>query len=336
MSVAVLFPLQSFLAVPIIASGSAGSIIGALSFGLTSITDWGLAWWMSSIQLLCGWAAGALPQNRSTARATFFDALWGAGSLQELGSVFVQQLPSAMADQAQHKLEARLALVSSRVASCVMFAGAPDSRTSQERQQQQQQHIQQQPLGGHQQAPQQEHHQQQQQHHAAVLQQPGRVSSPSGKEALPEGMILTAADDTSIDIVGSQQGAGSDNGNVKSPGQGDGQQQLEEQQQNDGAAPPPVEDPVSRFTLPTANSVLLSALEWGEVMVVKDTVTYFGRNASGGSSAVRDLFLPDRPMVSQAGGDSRARGLASHILGHDEVAAACLCHPILYIAYLQT
>lgn len=56
--------------------------------------------------------------------------------------------------------------------------------------------------------------------------------------------------------------------------------------------------PVSCFTLPTSNSVLLSALEWGEVMVVKDTVTYFGRNAAGGSSAVRDLFLPDRPMVS--------------------------------------
>jgi hypothetical protein len=47
--------------------------------------------------------------------------------------------------------------------------------------------------------------------------------------------------------------------------------------------------------------VLASALEWGEVMVVKDTVTYFGRNAAGGSSAVRDLFLPDRPMVRQQG-----------------------------------
>jgi hypothetical protein len=56
---------------------------------------------------------------------------------------------------------------------------------------------------------------------------------------------------------------------------------------------------VSCFTLPTSNSVLQSALEWGEVMVVKDTVTYFGRNAAGGSSAVRDLFLPDRPMVSE-------------------------------------
>jgi hypothetical protein len=54
--------------------------------------------------------------------------------------------------------------------------------------------------------------------------------------------------------------------------------------------------PVVRFQLPTSNSVLLSALEWGEVMVVKDTVTYFGRNA--GSGSVRDLFLPDRQMVS--------------------------------------
>jgi hypothetical protein len=91
--------LQSFLVVPIIASGSAGSVIGALSFGLTSITDWGLAWWMSSIQLLCGWAAGALPQNRATARATFFDALWSASDLQDVGRVFVSQLPAAMADQ---------------------------------------------------------------------------------------------------------------------------------------------------------------------------------------------------------------------------------------------
>lgn len=57
--------------------------------------------------------------------------------------------------------------------------------------------------------------------------------------------------------------------------------------------------PVARFSLPTANSVLLSALEWGEVMVVKDTVTYFGRNAGG--AAVRDLFLPDRQMVRGSG-----------------------------------
>jgi hypothetical protein len=61
--------------------------------------------------------------------------------------------------------------------------------------------------------------------------------------------------------------------------------------------------PVVRFQLPTSNSVLLSALEWGEVMVVKDTVTYFGRNA--GSGAVRDLFLPDRQMVSSNTRSSR-------------------------------
>jgi hypothetical protein len=89
---------QSFLAVPIIASGSSGSIIGALSFGLTSITDWGSAWWMGSIQLLCGWAAGALPQNRASARACFFDALWGARDLDELGRCFVHQLPQALVD----------------------------------------------------------------------------------------------------------------------------------------------------------------------------------------------------------------------------------------------
>jgi hypothetical protein len=89
---------QSFLTVPIIASGSSGSIIGALSFGLTSITDWGSAWWMGSIQLLCGWAAGALPQNRASARACFFDALWSARDLDELGRCFVHQLPQALVD----------------------------------------------------------------------------------------------------------------------------------------------------------------------------------------------------------------------------------------------
>lgn len=90
--------LQSFLAVPIIASGSSGSIIGALSFGLTSIQDWGSVWWMSSIQLLCGWAAGALPQNRATARARFFDALWAAKDLDSLGRIFVHHLPNALVD----------------------------------------------------------------------------------------------------------------------------------------------------------------------------------------------------------------------------------------------
>lgn len=94
---------QSFLAVPIIASGSSGSIIGALSFGLTAISDWGSAWWMGSIQLLCGWAAGALPQNRASARACFFDALWGARDLDELGRVFVHGLPQALVDPVRHR-----------------------------------------------------------------------------------------------------------------------------------------------------------------------------------------------------------------------------------------
>lgn len=37
----------------------------------------------------------------------------------------------------------------------------------------------------------------------------------------------------------------------------------------------------------------MSALEWSEVMIVKDSVQYFGRNASVG----RDLFIPGRPLV---------------------------------------
>jgi hypothetical protein len=55
--------------------------------------------------------------------------------------------------------------------------------------------------------------------------------------------------------------------------------------------------PLAVLRLPTVNSVLLSGLEWGEVLVVKDSVTYFGRHA-GVNGAVRDLFLPDRPMAS--------------------------------------
>eukprot|EP00879_Flechtneria_rotunda_P010050 GHRR01010508.1.p1 GENE.GHRR01010508.1~~GHRR01010508.1.p1 ORF type:complete len:486 (+),score=179.88 GHRR01010508.1:1319-2776(+) len=129
--------LRSFLAVPIIATGSSGSIIGALSFGLTAISDWGAAWWMSSIQLLCGWAAGALPQYRTTAKACFFDAVWNAANLDGLASAFVHHLPLALVDLSSNQLEVRLALVSSRQSNCVIFASevTSGSDASQARQQ---------------------------------------------------------------------------------------------------------------------------------------------------------------------------------------------------------
>jgi hypothetical protein len=40
----------------------------------------------------------------------------------------------------------------------------------------------------------------------------------------------------------------------------------------------------------TQATIMVNALEWGDVMVVKDTVQYFGRSSSLG----RDLHLPDR------------------------------------------
>ncbi|KAF8056396.1 MAP3K12 [Scenedesmus sp. PABB004] len=298
--------LRSFLAVPIIASGSSGSIIGTLSFGLTSICDWGSAWWMSSIQLLCGWAAGALPQNRATARANFFDELWAATTLDELGRVFVHGLPHALADPAVHKLEVRLALVSSRLANCTIFAeqvdeaqasaaaldapvaqqagqaGSPEPQQQQE-QQQQQQHQ----------------HQQQQQQQQQQEQQPGGAALPQG--GVPDGVILTRCD-SQAEASNAHTSQPRSTGNTASsstaerPAAATGEQEVKAAATNGSlvAAHAP-EQAVVCFQLPTSNSVLLSALEWGEVMVVKDTVTYFGRTAGGG--AVRDLFLPDRPMV---------------------------------------
>lgn len=92
--------LRSFLCVPIIGSGCgrpAGRVIGALSLGQTSAADWSSAWWMPSIQLLSGWAAGALHTSRATVRACFFDALWAAPCLEELGRVVVERLGPALA-----------------------------------------------------------------------------------------------------------------------------------------------------------------------------------------------------------------------------------------------
>jgi hypothetical protein len=58
--------------------------------------------------------------------------------------------------------------------------------------------------------------------------------------------------------------------------------------------------PVAVIELSTANTVMMSALEWGDVMVVKDTVQYFGRNAG----LVQDLFIsksatPAKTLVSR-------------------------------------
>ncbi len=60
--------LHSMLALPIVPSGSSGRMLGVLVLASLDTTDWSQAWWMPSVQLICGWAAGALPQARATAR----------------------------------------------------------------------------------------------------------------------------------------------------------------------------------------------------------------------------------------------------------------------------
>jgi hypothetical protein len=47
---------------------------------------------------------------------------------------------------------------------------------------------------------------------------------------------------------------------------------------------------VTALRMTTQNTILLNALEWGDVMIVKDTVQYFGRSEAFG----RDLHLPGR------------------------------------------
>jgi hypothetical protein len=53
--------------------------------------------------------------------------------------------------------------------------------------------------------------------------------------------------------------------------------------------------------LGTNNTVLMSALEWGDVMVIKDTVQYFGRNVG----LVQDLFAP--ASISSSSNSSSGR-----------------------------
>jgi hypothetical protein len=91
--------LQSFLAVPVIASGSNGQVIGVLSFGAVIARDWASEWWMSSIQLLCGWAAGALPQAKAVLRTNFFDALGCMEDMDQVAGLIVHQLPHVLIDQ---------------------------------------------------------------------------------------------------------------------------------------------------------------------------------------------------------------------------------------------
>jgi len=60
---------------------------------------------MGSIQLLCGWAAGALPQNQATARAAFFDALLAARDLDGWAGCLFGTCLTPMVDQVRVVLQ---------------------------------------------------------------------------------------------------------------------------------------------------------------------------------------------------------------------------------------
>lgn len=122
--------LQSFIAVPIVASGSSSTVIGMLSFGCIHLLDWDKEWWMPSIQLICGWAAGALPQSRAFARVSFFDLLSTCQDLDSLARAFVFELPSVLNDGKLNSLECRLALVSSRQTIATIYVDASSSSSS--------------------------------------------------------------------------------------------------------------------------------------------------------------------------------------------------------------
>jgi hypothetical protein len=78
---------------------------------------------------------------------------------------------------------------------------------------------------------------------------------------------------------------------------------------------PPVrpQAPVLRYCVSTASTVLMSALEGGEPLVIRDTLAYFGRGNAGG----QDLLLPaDRQQVRLPGRQpSRLTRTACHHSG---------------------
>lgn len=54
---------------------------------------------MPSCQLICGWAAGALPQARAVLRVNFFDLLAQEDDLDQVAALLVRQLPNVLVDE---------------------------------------------------------------------------------------------------------------------------------------------------------------------------------------------------------------------------------------------
>ena len=105
--------------------GGADEVVGVLTFAAASRCDWGAAWWLPSAQLLCGWAAGALPQVRAGARTALLEAVQRAPTLDALAACLVHGLPRVIADARSGAVEARVALAGATLERAVIFSAAP-------------------------------------------------------------------------------------------------------------------------------------------------------------------------------------------------------------------
>ncbi|GBF96720.1 hypothetical protein Rsub_09462 [Raphidocelis subcapitata] len=261
-----------------------GRVIGVLTVATVAVTDWGEAWWMPSVQLLSGWAAGTLPQYRCGARAALLEAARAADSLESLAACLVHGLPRALADPGLEPIEARLALVTARRDRAVLFfSDAPPGPP---------------PFG------------------SAF----GYRGASSGG-ALPRGLLLSAVAADGSHSAAAAAAAAAAAGTLELTGTGGtatsggrtATTTTGDSASDDCRRPPSpggggcgggsegreaaaiwraAEQGVARAVVGTADTVLLSALEWGEVMTVKDTVSYFGRGSlgAGGGAAAADSF----------------------------------------------
>ena len=117
--------VRSILSIPV--RGSNG-VMGCLTLGCLDPLIWEEQWWYGGMQLLSGWAATVLSQHQPTGCIDFFEQLLQAEDLSALAAAFVHCLPASLhGEDLGGKVEARLALVSSRLIRALVYVNEPGS-----------------------------------------------------------------------------------------------------------------------------------------------------------------------------------------------------------------
>ena len=117
--------VRSILSIPV--RGSNG-VTGCLTLGCLDPLIWEEQWWYGGMQLLSGWATTVLSQHQPTGCIDFFEQLLQAEDLSALAAAFVHCLPASLhGEDLGGKVEARLALVSSRLTRALVYASEPGS-----------------------------------------------------------------------------------------------------------------------------------------------------------------------------------------------------------------